>query len=151
MGSHPDLAYWLAINLTSEDSGFKNEALDQFLFLTQLTSMAFNNFVISTHISGGIVLPVVRYGVESGRDFHVIQLRDNFYDFKISVWSRQDITLPVHFLLPGVADRQISPTSCEGFKEADVFSPYVQNRNHFTIELFDRNHVLELFHAVMGI
>jgi len=87
--------------------------------------------VISTHYSKSVKLPVFRiylekYGIE-------IILRDNFYDWKISVKSDK----PLDFDYMGLFNptKKILDIYCEGFPQDKVYGSYEENHKEFTIEI----------------
>ena len=85
--------------------------------------------VISTHYSKSVKLPVFqinleKYGIE-------IVLRNNFYDWKISVKSDK----PLDFDYMGLFNPTKEITYCEGFPRDKVYGSYEQSHSQFTIEI----------------
>jgi hypothetical protein len=62
-----------------------------------------------------------------------VTMRDNFYNWKISV----DAHLPVKDIFYTLINREevIRPVYCEGFKEEWVYGSFKQNARHFTVEM----------------
>ena len=87
--------------------------------------------VISTHYSKSVKLPVFqinleKYGIE-------MVLRNNFYDWKISVKSDK----PLDFDYMGIFNptEEIESVYCEGFPKDKVYGSYEQSHSQFTIEI----------------
>lgn len=85
--------------------------------------------VISTHYSKSVKLPVFqinleKYGIE-------IVLRNNFYDWKISVKSDK----PLDFDYMGLFNPTKEITYCEEFPRDKVYGSYEQSHSQFTIEI----------------
>lgn len=105
--------------------------------------------VISTHVSKSVRLPVYYVSLPDGTKF---VLRNNFYDWKVSIDSPRDVD--VDFL--GLFDPTIpvGRYCCEGFPTESIFGAYANNRRQFTIELatnYDLYTFMWLFsHLVLG-
>lgn len=120
---------------------WKNNAEEQMLFIRDticsrlLKTMA---FVVSTHTSKSISLPVYWFVLNNGVK---VICRNNFYDWKVSV------ELPVPFGLENIIPldiisnkENISSCYCEGFKKNWVYETYQPNnltQTKFTIEISD--------------
>jgi hypothetical protein len=89
--------------------------------------------VINTHMSKSIVLPVYEINLEHYGLKMII--RNNFYNWKISVISNKHIE--TDFMNLFQEDEIINPIYCEGFKEEQVFGSYKDNNRQFTIEIRD--------------
>lgn len=87
--------------------------------------------VINTHMSKSILLPVYYTECKNTK----IILRDNFYNWKVSVIS----DIPVEHNFNGLIDEDetINPIYCEGFPEELVFGRYKNNDGKFTVEIGD--------------
>lgn len=97
-------------------------------------------FVISTHISKSVKLPVFHF-VHPDGGLELV-MRNNFYDWKVSVIS----STPVKDNFYGLFDSKLKVDAvyCEGFDRAWVFDSYEQNQHQFTIEL-DNDNILFTF------
>ena len=62
-------------------------------------------------------------------------LRNNFYDWKVSVDSK--IPINIDFLNLFDTKEKIHSVYCEGFKEEQVFGCYEENKNQFSFSLSD--------------
>ena len=85
--------------------------------------------VISTHHSKSVVLPV--YQIKTC--FATFTLRNNFYDWKLSV----DSVIPLYFDIMDLFDEkaEIPEVYCEGFPTELVYSSFSKNNRRFTCEL----------------
>lgn len=87
--------------------------------------------VIAMHRSKSIALPVYYIYL---RDYDTqITMRNNFYDWKISINSKYSITGIEEFFRE--EKEPINPIYCEGFEKSQVFGMYKKNNKRFTIEL----------------
>lgn len=131
------LLCWFIENLPKETMIYKTAAENQIYFVRD-TLRNFNKIskieVISTHTSKSIKLPVYHIVWENGIE---MILRDNFYDWKISVESPLELTYPIN-LFNNLGKKKISSCYCEGFKEEWVFDCYENNKKKFTVELYDK-------------
>ena len=88
--------------------------------------------VISTHVSKSITLPVYKIELTDGTE---IIMRENFYDWKVSVKSSKELNFPTKYLFSYDINVPISPCYCEGFDDSWVYEPYSKNKKNFTVEL----------------
>lgn len=94
----------------------------------------FQPMVISTHMSKSVLLPVMLMNIEK---YNIkIILRYNFYNWKLSVISKEDINCDFKGLFRE-DDKPINSIYCEGFPEELVFGRYCDNKRQFTIEIYD--------------
>lgn len=86
--------------------------------------------VVSTHTSKSVKLPVYRIDVPAV----TLTMRDNFFDWKISVESKVG---PVNDVFFGLFDKdeQIHPVYCEGFERDWVYGSFSEDQERFTVEL----------------
>ena len=96
--------------------------------------------VISTHRSKSVKLPVYCLKLKDGTTF---VMRDNFYDWKISVITLKSVN--TNFVELFNPEKVIHAVYCEGFPEDLVFGSYSQNSRQFTIELKDNYQVYMFF------
>lgn len=137
-----DLLTWSRVNVPSDDMLFKDHYWKQIMVVRDhIPYLLIDNYeqfkvltvnVIGTHKSKSILLPVYEINLP-----HVgikIIMRNDFFDWKVSVISEKDIELKKCDLFK---DKEISPVYCEGFKKEHVFGPYSKNKKQFTIEIDD--------------
>lgn len=147
------LTDWIEANAPKEEMFWCGNAKAQFELLMRLRSVLFSNeftgdrcaSVIGTHRSKSIELPVVEFQLPKLR----LVLRDNFYNWKVSVQSDDAIDIDPS----GLFDPSIEHSSCycEGFAEWDVFDSYVKDKRKFTIEIFDDKKLFDFCAIVVGI
>lgn len=88
--------------------------------------------VIGTHMSKGIVLPVVE--IIWRRKCRFV-LRDNFYDYKLTVECQDPIVgLEISDLCK--TTEEINSIYCEGFRPQDVHPSYSRDQSYFTLEVY---------------
>lgn len=123
-----DLNKWIEGNRPAEDLCWRGAALAQFEMFASLAREATGIGVVATHRSKSIVLPVVVLHFANGAS---VQIRDNFYDYKVTVDAPRPVSLP-----DGVrGDEQISRCYCEGFPDGTVLGAHVKNPRRFTVEV----------------
>ena len=120
---------------------YKQAAISQELFIRNVIGYSLckaHTFSVSHHRSKSIVLSV--YGILSRSGVSMI-IRDNFYDYKVSVilpTALPDNYLDKSLFTDGYNDKKIKPVYCEGFKEEWVYGPYIptdKTCTKFTVEL----------------
>lgn len=97
--------------------------------------------VISTHTSKSIGLPVYYIYLEK-YDTQII-MRYNFYDWKVSINSKYEISEIEDFIIE--TKKPISKLYCEGFNENQIFGRYKDNNKKFTVELPDNFYLVYTF------
>jgi len=100
--------------------------------------------VINTHTSKSIKLPVYKINLKKYKLSMII--RNNFYDWKVSVVSEQEID--VDFMELFEEDKTINPIYCEGFSKEQVFKSYKDDKKRFTIEIHDKNRVFTFMYLL---
>lgn len=144
MAMNIDLLTWCRENEPNDDMIYKNSFWNQILFVRDtLNAMLHDTYeeyrdnpvlVINTHKSKSIDLPVYEINL---RDYDTkIIMRNNFYDWKVSVESLIEINADFMGLFK--QNETITPVYCEGFKDNQVFSCYKDNKKRFTIEIGDK-------------
>lgn len=89
--------------------------------------------VIGKHMSKSVVFPVVEYKFSNGAS---IAVRDNLYNYSISVISPTDV--PARLVDPLCkTDEKILSVYCEGFPEDRVYGPYTQDQKKFTFRTWE--------------
>lgn len=95
----------------------------------------YNNFqpmVISTHISKSVLLPVMELDLKSVGV--KIVLRDNMYNWNVSVESEKDIDCDFKDVF---SDYDYHYCYCEGFPKDRIYGMYQNNHKKFTICIND--------------
>ena len=136
-----DITAWIRVNKPDKNLIFASSLLNQVSFVRDKLCKVLNPdykywdknppLVISHHHSKSVELPVYQinlkeYGVE-------LILRNNFYDWKVSINS----TSPLNFDCMGLFDttKEIPHIFCEGFPKGKVFECYDKNHSQFTLEI----------------
>lgn len=136
-----DVTAWMRVNHPSEQLIYGKKLGSQLCFVRDKLCNVLNPdykywdknppLVISHHYSKSVKLPVYQiklkeYGIE-------LTLRNNFYDWKISVNSIKELNLN----WMGIFDttKEIPHIFCEGFPKDKVFSSYTNNHSQFTLEI----------------
>lgn len=140
VGLPMQLQQWFIANIPDDKMLYKEAAVKQVLFVRDyLAARVVSGFshdkncalVINVHLSKSILLPVYKITLKNGI---VLILRDNFFDWKVSVISPFRIySLDLEDLIS--LDDQVSPTCCEGFPDELIFGSFDQNNYQFTAEL----------------
>lgn len=147
------LREWMADNIPDDKLRWKKSAQSQFLFFEDLgravlvrehwaddeMRKASGTYVISTHTSKSVLLPVVELTTPNGI---VFTLRENFFNYKVSVNS--PFAVEVDFF--DLFDPTEQPKFFEGFPgdgynatpgegPSRVYGPYADNNKQFSVEL----------------
>lgn len=131
--------YWEQIYFVRDTiAGMLAETLEEYKTIVK---------VISSHRSKSVRLPVYRIELKDGTAF---TMRDNFYDWKVSVESYLDSNGLPHDIdvdFTGLFDYKATIHSCycEGFPEELVYGSYADNKSKFTIELPDNYRLFTFF------
>lgn len=135
-----DLLTWMRVYEPKNKMLWKGAFWKQTMFIRDnLCTLFYKTFeeyednpvqVISMHISKSIVLPV--YHIDLKKYNTQITIRNNFYDFKVSVKSK--------YAIKGIRDiihetTPIEPVYCEGFNKEYIYGMYKNNQKEFTVEL----------------
>jgi hypothetical protein len=157
-----DLLTWCRVNEPEDKMIYKQGYWEQIIFVRDrlpniwyeggkdtCDSIRYNINVISTHRSKSIELPV--YEIRIPRYNLVFTMRDNFYDWKISVESKQ--LLDLDFMNLFDQDEKINSIYCEGFPENRVYISYndsINNkwRKNFTVSI-NSDYKLYMFIALI--
>lgn len=136
-----DVTPWTRVNVPDSNMYYKQQFTEQISFVVDVLSKIFFPslkeyekspvVVIGTHISKSIVLPV--YQIKVDDIAIVLTLRNNFYNWKVSVNS----SIPIEFDTMELFDpsETISPSLCEGFPDELVYDCYNKNHSQFTCEI----------------
>jgi len=134
-----NLNEWSLENMPAENLFFRDNFAGQVFFVQNflLRALYGDNFpkiraidimVIATHISKSVILPVYQFTLPNGVR---ITMRNNFYDWKVSVDSPFSISMkPMGLFDP---KQRISSCFCEGFPSQMIFEGYAQNPRQFTL------------------
>jgi hypothetical protein len=98
--------------------------------------------VIGTHRSKSVLLPVMQINLDKFGIKMIV--RNNFYDWKLSVISDKDIKCDFKNIFKEKDKKPISSVYCEGFPKELVFGRYCDNKKQFTVEL-DCNYHMYVF------
>jgi len=111
-------------------------------------------WVISTHRSKSIILPV--YQLERPDLGLTLILRDNFYNWKLSVISREPITADFSGLFhttppidPKYTGDSLHPVYFEGFPEDLIFGYYEANKQKFSAEIWSNEYLYTTLFLLM--
>lgn len=129
---------------------WRDATTSQFAFLAKLSEFLFPNgakrercaAVIGTHRSKSIELPVVEFHLENAR----IVMRDNFYDWKVSVQIDEPVDIDVigsSFVDLFDPKDEHSSCYCEGFSEYDVFGSFDSDRRRFTVSIGNDDNLMK--------
>jgi len=134
---------WIMGNIPEDKMLWKDSMEKQVLFIRDTLYQAFpiktreefNQFkdslmVISEHASKSINLPVYRVSWKG----MVCILRNNFYDWKVSVRSAKKISVDLS-LYGFKTKEEVTHGYCEGFKAEWVYDSYENNKEQFTIKI----------------
>ncbi len=144
------LQAWFNANRAKKDDDRLDGRDNQVIFvrdtLAQVVSMGLtyehrcDPYVISTHTSKSMLLPVYEFHRE---DLGIrLTLRGNFYNWMVSVESKQPVEIDSTDLFDSYAE--ISRCYCEGFPSGRVFTSYAKRTEYkmgmavshnFTVEL----------------
>lgn len=139
--SETTLADWLSnkSNLPREEMVWKSSARAQFDDIQRAARVLFSGrqdfqkslLVAGTHRSKSITLPVYHLDLSERHGIHV-WMRDNFYDWKVSVKSDRPV-VGVDFLDVFDPNEEHPSCYCEGM--AQVFGAYAANPSEFTVSI----------------
>lgn len=134
---------WEEENKPSEDLIYINSFNNQLNFIKNELSLIFKHrpIVISQHRSKSICLPVIEFTLWNGT---TITMRDNFYDWKVSVYSENEIICDI------IDNEKIPSVYCEGFPEDKVYDSYLNNKKCFTISISSNEKLLEFCHVLIN-
>ena len=134
-----DVTKWVRANIPSPIMIYKNAFSHQVVFVRDvLTDIFFESYdesennpvvVISHHFSKSIKLPV--YQIDVPKLGLKIILRNNFYDWKVSIIS----SIPIDFEFGGLFRRNEKVQFCEGFPPEYVFTCFNKNNQKFTVDI----------------
>lgn len=153
-----DATTWIRVNSHSDNMIYKQGFSDQVCFVRDTINQLFYNnsqsgyeelktnpvLVINTHTSKSIKLPVYKINLKKYNLSMII--RNNFYNWKVSVISEKEIN--VDFMGLFKEDETINPIYCEGFKDDQVFQCFKDNKRQFTMEIYDRNRLFTFMYLL---
>lgn len=144
--AYPLLLEWMRTeNQIGDEMLWKNAAIKQMVFVRDELCTYFLHvpvFVVSTHMSKSIVLPVYRFELDNGI---VATMRENFYGWVVSLKSPFPITLPEDI---AISNGDISPCYCEGFKEDWVYPYYTKDCRLTTFRVSTNYKLFTLFYML---
>jgi hypothetical protein len=127
-----------ALDVTPDTMIYKKSMESQVLFVRDNITNLLGDLcecvdVISYHTSKSINLPVYKITLANGVE---LIMRDNFYDWKVSVKSPKDLEFPFPTnLFSNGCDEDIHYCYCEGFEKEWVYPSYKKSKSEFTVEL----------------
>ncbi len=143
--------------MPSEEMTYNRVAIDQMCFIRDDVLMTLtDNYdlsvkypvrIISTHRSKSIDLPVYLIDLKELYGITLI-FRGNFYDWKISIDSEDEIVCDFDGLIS--KSSQIDDIYCEGFKKQWVYDSYDDNKKKFTLELNYNSYSVFVFMFLLG-
>lgn len=167
------LILWSRENVPSDSMLWKGSFGNQIAFVREdLTNLVGANLdwedkmeivdVISTHCSKSIVLPV--YKLERKDLGLTIVLRNNFYNWKMSVIVERDYMIPtdqLHHTLntlfhttppiaPDYTGNELASVYFEGFPEEFIFGYFTENPKRFSAQIHGDLRLYTTIHAIMN-
>ena len=123
--SYPLLLQWMRSQEIDDKMLWKKAAINQECFVRDVLTQGLLKvpvFVVSTHMSKSVRLPVYRFRIQNGI---VVTMRENFYGWVVSLKNPFPVDLPEDLVGGDGAGHNEDITSCycEGFKEDWVY-PY---------------------------
>lgn len=159
-----DLQAWFSVNIPEDKMLYKHQATKQIVFIRDTIQHLFfykeypqfrpidvfhddckkakDEFipmVISTHRSKSIELPVVEINLKSVGV--KIVLRDNFYDWNVSIESENDIECD---FMDTFKDEKYHMCYCQGFPKDRIYGMYKDDHKKFTCYI-DNDYTLFTF------
>lgn len=137
-----DVTAWVRVNEPNANLIYKDGLGEQVHFIRDIIGrLLFPSYeswkanpplVIATHTSKSVKLPVYliqskKYGVE-------MILRNNFYDWKVSIKS--DSPLDFDYMELFDPSKEVSKYCCEGFPVDKIYGAYSENNTKFTVEIY---------------
>ena len=153
-----DLLTWCRVNEPSDNMIYKQGYWDQIIFIRDDINGLFYDYsdsgyeeynanpvlVINTHMSKSILLPVYKINLKKHNLSMII--RNNFYNWKVSVISEKEID--VDFMGLFKKNKNIHSVYCEGFEKNQVFGCFKNNKKQFTVEIDDRNRLFTFMYLL---
>lgn len=150
-----ELNDWMNKNEPDDNLSFKDWYANQLHFVNDLLLRALYSddsdkanhiriMVVATHEAYSIVLPVYQFTLPNGVK---ITLRNNFFDWKVSIDSPFSISLKSMDLFD--PKQRIPFYHCEGFPKEIVYGSYGENRKQFTMS-FHTDYHLWTFMFLLG-
>lgn len=140
--SYPLILAWMRQQEIEDKMLWKKAAIEQEMFVRDALCDFYLHvpcFVVSTHHSKSIELPVYRFRMHNGI---IVTMRENFYGWVVSVKSPFVLNLPKDLVYgDGENKEDISPCYAEGFKEDWVYPYCVENIRLSTFRV-DGNYML---------
>ena len=135
-----DVTEWARENNPDPNLKYRDGWSEQIVFVRdKLTSMLVGERfdyekyvkVISTHMSKSVKLPV--FMIDLPKIGLTLVLRNNFYDWKVSVMSEKAVANDFE----GLFTSGEKALHCEGFPEEFIFGTILENNHKFTVEISD--------------
>lgn len=146
------LLYYMRKGNIDDNLIYKKEAIDQMIFVRDRICYYLCKtppFVISTHRSKSIDLPVYAFTLKNGIK---IICRNNFYDWKVSVILPKPFEYKNDIISDIISNSENIPSCyCEGFDESWVFETYNpddKSQTKFTVEVSDKYNFFLLIYTL---
>ena len=140
--SYPLLLQWMRKQEIKDTMRWKDAAISQKVFVRDTLCGDLLHtpvFVVSTHTSKSIKLPVYRFRIHNGI---IVTARDNFSGWVVSIKSPFAVNLPKDLVSGwGRNYEDMKPCYCEGFKEDWVY-PCVTENVRLSTFCVDSNYAL---------
>lgn len=140
--SYPLLLQWMRSWEIPETRIYRKAAENQACFVRDKLCQDLLHvpvFVVSTHTSKSIKLPVYRFRMQNGI---IVTMRENFYGWVVSLKSPFEINLPEDIVHgDGGGNGDVTSCYCEGFKEDWVY-PYATEKVRLTTFRVDDDYSL---------
>ena len=120
---YPLLLQWMRSSEIDDSMCWKNAAERQMCFVRDVLCtnlLQVPVFVVSTHTSKSILLPVYRFRLQNGI---IVTARENFHGWVVSIKSPFVVNLPEDLVHGDEKNGDVTHSYCEGFKEDWVY-PY---------------------------
>lgn len=120
---YPLLLQWMRSSKIADSMLWKDAAESQMCFVRDVLCtnlLKVPVFVVSTHTSKSILLPVYRFRLQNGI---IVTARENFYGWVVSIKSPFVINLPEDLVHGDGENGDVTYSFCEGFKDDWVY-PY---------------------------
>ena len=120
---YPLLLQWMRSSKIADSMLWKDAAESQMCFVRDVLCtnlLKVPVFVVSTHTSKSILLPVYRFRLQNGI---IVTARENFYGWVVSIKSPFVVNLPEDLVHGDGENGDVTYSYCEGFKDDWVY-PY---------------------------
>ena len=138
---YPLLLQWMRSSKIADSMRWKDAAESQMCFVRDMLCtnlLKVPVFVVSTHTSKSILLPVYRFRLQNGI---IVTARENFYGWVVSIKSPFVVNLPEDLVHGDGKNGDVTYSYCEGFKDDWVY-PYGVKDVRLSTFRVDSNYML---------